>query len=73
MVDRVQLSEITSMRSSVAATRSLSPGQIVRLLDEVEVLLRQRDELVEVLTELSGGPWLEVRRLLGELHRTLDQ
>jgi len=64
--------ELTTLRQSVAATKSLPPGQILRLLNDMDRLYAERDELVAVMADLAAGPWPELRRLLGGLQRSID-
>jgi hypothetical protein len=63
--------QLVSMRQSVAATRSLPAGQIEQLIDELDWLMSERAKVVAVMSELSAGPWPEMRRLLNDLTRTV--
>jgi hypothetical protein len=69
MAERVTLAEITGMRRSM--TVGLPPGQVGRLLDTVEALLRERAALTAALEEL-GPEWADVRARLNQVHRILD-
>lgn len=66
-------SEIVSMKQSLAATKSLPPGMIGRLLDEVDRLCREHDEVVAALADLQAGPWPELRRVVGDMQRALPR
>jgi len=52
-------------------TVGLPPGQVGRLLDTVEALLRERAALTAALEEL-GPEWADVRARLNQVHRILD-
>jgi len=68
----IGMADITSLRLSLASAKQLPAGQVERLLTQLELLLRQRAEIVDLLEQLRSGPWPETRRLLGELQRQLD-
>jgi len=62
--------QLVPMRQSVAATKTLPPGQILLLLDEVDRLLAEREEIVSVMADLASGPWPDLKRRLSDLERS---
>lgn len=63
--------DIEILRRSLVST-GLPNDSVAWLLDETRRLLTERDEIRAVLADL-GAPWADVRAVLNQLHRLLDQ
>ena len=74
MTDHRRLSkpEIEILRRSVGASGQLPRDQVERLLDEVALLLHEREEVEHLVAQLAP-PWRDVRGALNEIHRVLQQ
>ena len=68
MVDRLTRTELTVLLRSFGATRQLSPDDIRRVLDEIELITGELDRLRALVAELAA-PWSMVRSSMSALYR----
>jgi hypothetical protein len=69
---RLTTTDIERLRRSLAMSSTLPPDEVRWLLDEAERLVRDRAHL-EAITGQLRGPFGDVRRVLNELARLVDE
>lgn len=69
---RLSKPELEILRRSVGASGQLPRDQVERLLDEVALLLDEREK-VELLVAELAPPWRDVRGALNEIHNVLGR